>query len=956
MISALVVLAAALGPVATTARAQFYTGRIDITVVDSTGAVLPSTSITLTGPITVAAVTDARGEARFLNLAPGTYAVAVTRSGFNEYTNASVPVAAGAIVPLRVTLTVAGVTSMVNVIAGASMVDPRRTVVSTSLTVDDLRAIPTSRDPWVILQTIPGVIVDRVNVGGAESGQQSFYIAKGAGQGENTWHIDGIPVTDMSALGASPAYYDFDMFQEMQLTTGGADVSSASAGVALNVILKSGGNKLAGSARYFFENDALQADNLPEDLRARLGGVTGKGNRMDAYNDYGAEAGGPLVRDRVWAWGAFGKTDVGVITLGGAEDSTFLTNYSAKGTAQIAQDLRAVVTYFRSVKEKIGRDVGPTRPPETGWNQTGPTALYKAEANYVVDDSLFVTGRFAHVSGGFSLTPAGGLDRNMVLADDGGIGRFTWYAYDTDRPQNTMQVEANYFSGRHEIRAGVGYRTADVDTRYTVPGDGVITYHAGYPNMIAEVTAWNQFTGTSAAYASGFVADTISFDRITINAGLRWDRQASSVNPYAQAGNTLLPGLLPDLTGQGAEDAIVWNSLSPRVGVSYVLTDSRKTVLRASYAAFPSQMNASEAGFFSSVGSLRGVLFFDVHDANSNQTVDPEEIAGRTCGDAIANTGACSYYGFNIANPGDTGASIHTIGAYSTPTTHEIVAGVDHELMPNVGISGHVTWRRFTNFNWQPVQGLRGDDYQLLGTFTGSIEPVGEFSVPFYGVTAAGMPVSRAATEYVTREGYSQRFLGFELAATKRLSNRWMARLGFSTNDHREFFDSPLAFVDPTPTPGNPNIDGGAVLRETAGSGKTGIYMVLPTYQFVATGMYRGWREIDFGLNLLVRQGYAAPYYRSQVETNDPLDNLKSILLTEDVTDFRLPPVASLDLRVGRGFAIGRARVDVDVAGFNVLNLNTVLRRQYDLRLSTADNVLEIMSPLILRLGARVTF
>src|SRR5438552_474483 len=86
---------------------------------------------------------------------------------------------------------------------------------------------------------IDAAIVDRVNVGGAESGQQSSYMAKGATGADNTWNIDGIAVTDMAATGSTPTYYDFDMFQEMQVSTGGADISSVTPGVQLNMVLKS---------------------------------------------------------------------------------------------------------------------------------------------------------------------------------------------------------------------------------------------------------------------------------------------------------------------------------------------------------------------------------------------------------------------------------------------------------------------------------------------------------------------------------------------------------------------------------------------------------------------------------------------------------------------------------------------------------------------------------------------
>jgi TonB-dependent Receptor Plug Domain. len=73
------------------------------------------------------------------------------------------------------------------------------------------------------MQTVPTVYMDRVNVGGAESGQQSNYNAKGANEKDNTWSIDGVPITDMGATGSSAFYYDFDSFQEMAVTTGGAD-------------------------------------------------------------------------------------------------------------------------------------------------------------------------------------------------------------------------------------------------------------------------------------------------------------------------------------------------------------------------------------------------------------------------------------------------------------------------------------------------------------------------------------------------------------------------------------------------------------------------------------------------------------------------------------------------------------------------------------------------------------
>jgi len=226
--------------------------------------------------------------------------------------------------------------------------------------------------------------------------------------------------------------------------------------------------------------------------------------------------------------------------------------------------------------------------------------------------------------------------------------------------------------------------------------------------------------------------------------------------------------------------------------------------------------------------------------------------------------------------------------------------------------------------------------------------------VPYYGV--ASLPADRTRTEYVNREGYTQRYNGLELSLTKRMSNRWMGRFGFSWNQHKEYFDGANALGDPTSTLANPNIDGGDVMRASGGSGKSQIYLVLPKYQFILNGAYQAPWGINLGLNMMNRQGYAMPYNRSNVATGDPLGNNKTLLLVDSVTDFRLPSVTSLDMRLGKEFAYNNTRLNLDLDVFNVLNSATVLGRQYDLRVTTADQVREIMNPRILRLGVRFSF
>src|SRR5688500_7085348 len=187
---------------------------------------------------------------------------------------------------------------------------------------------------------------------------------------------------------------------------------------------------------------------------------------------------------------------------------------------------------------------------------------------------------------------------------------------------------------------------ADVDSYVIVPGGNghtnhIITTHTVYPNMLADVYVCNSVTSASGKYTNFYVGDTMTWDRLTFNLGLRWDRQAGSVKANSQIGSKLVPALLPDLTGTARNDVIVWNSFTPRAGITYALDDARKTLARVSYGAFASQLNATAGNFMSTVAG-RGIYFYDVIDTNGNRVVDAADLAGRTC---TATSPDCSWYG-----------------------------------------------------------------------------------------------------------------------------------------------------------------------------------------------------------------------------------------------------------------------------------------------------------------------
>ena len=96
---------------------------------------------------------------------------------------------------------------------------------------------------------------------------------------------------------------------------------------------------------------------------------------MGSIEDRGIELGGPILKDRLWAWGAFSRNNINLLTatlLSSGQrflDKTLLMNENIKVNAQILPSNSFVGTDSYGDKVKIGRNAGPTRPPETAWNQ-----------------------------------------------------------------------------------------------------------------------------------------------------------------------------------------------------------------------------------------------------------------------------------------------------------------------------------------------------------------------------------------------------------------------------------------------------------------------------------------------------------------------------------------------------------------------------------------------------------
>ena len=115
---------------------------------------------------------------------------------------------------------------------------------------------------------------------------------------------------------------------------------------------------------------------------------------------------------------------------------------------------------------------------------------------------------------------------------------------------------------------------------------------------------------------------------------------------------------------------------------------------------------------------------------------------------------------------------------------------------------------------------------------------------------------------------------------------------------------------------------------------------------------------IDVAASVIARPGYAEPFFQSEVATGDSLGR-KTVMIVPNADEFKLPAVTTVDLRLGKTFTFGVAKIAADFDVFNLLNSATVLARQYDVRLTGLTGfgqTLEVMNPRIARIGVRFTF
>ena len=882
------------------AIAQVQTGSILVRAVDDQGAVVPGVAVTISSPVLVAgsmtAVTDAGGVYRFPSLVPGTYSIKLDLTGFQTITRENVLVAVGQTTPIDFQMKVAALSENVTVTGASPTVDTTSANVNVNLSEQLIQGTPGGRDIWALVEAkVPGLVISRPDVGGTSGGLQGTFSARGTTSAQNTSFLNGVNVGDPAAIGAAGFYYDFDAFDDIQVSTGAHDITVPTSGVFLNMITKTGGNRWNGTTTFTWTGDTLQGrnDHNP-DLQKY--GFRQDGNTSDFVSDVNISAGGPLVQNKLRFFGSFRDwrihQNVPVQLSQTVLDQTNITSGLGNFTWQVSQNNRLTGFYSRQRYSKPNRllnNASITVIDSTS-DEEDMFDVVQGLWNTVLGKNFFLDARLGLNKILFPTYQNGG---NQQSVTDNATG-IVYGNFPTNTVRNRDRYQSNatgqYYldqalGGRHELRFGFDNSHAVTRNENTRVDDIRAFYNSTLtPRSVSvEIYATPLIDLSALDVLALFAQDSYSVRRLTLTGGLRWERLEGYLPEQSSPPSVFYPALqrsFPEV-----RDLVLWHTAGPRASAVYDVTGDGKTAAKASYGRYYYVLSTGGGGVNNVNPNSNYFTTYTWNDINNDLKFQP----GEQTGAGVLTSGTTTTIDPN----------------FSRPYTDEFAVGVDRELMANFKLSAGFSYRRERN-----LQASANPDNPYATTPTSAVDPGidGVVGTPDDGTYNFFQRISAANRTLITNDPtVVQSFRGVEVTMTKRFSNRWqmLAGLGFSRNrlDRVSVDTSPNLLI---------NADGKITSSNNAdhpvGFKLTGMYIV-PFHDVILSGN--------------VRSGSGGPVTR-QISRSLAIGNAQTINL-EPLGTTRLDPLTVIDLRAGKLFNLSNNRsfeatIDFD----NLFNADTV--------------------------------
>jgi hypothetical protein len=744
--------------------AQVVTGSIGGTVRDESGALLPGVTVTITspelpgGPATF--VTNAQGQYRLTGLRPGAYRLEASLTGFSQYVETDLVVIVGGNTERNISLKVATLQESVTVTGQSPIIDVTRVAVTTNMPKEVIENIPSMRYGFhEYVKWAPGVAAADIQ---GSTGNASVL---GSTSSENTYLYDGVNSNDPRNgglwLGGA-----VNAVQEVQIVTMGASAEYQTAqGAVFNTVLRSGTNTFHGRyEQFWFHNDLISEPiklncNCPE-------GTTGYNQLY--RQDLLADVAGPIVKDKLWFFGAYIYNNRKE-TNPGVDPNIPFKYYQRAWITKVnwrAGDSTNIDGMYNPKWRNTPPLPTPTRPIETVTASDGRSRTFNMALNRTFGNRTLLTVR----AGGY-LDPeaySGPFDENgeSMSPEEAGQNSFhtdtvtgiaccgvpnisltTFYRWG-ESAKLTHFFEGDKLS--HDVGFGAQFEQTQEDQSNAVPGGVTYQDSNGQPSQATFRAPY--VTGSGYRSMGFWVQDRLRFSkRLTIDVGVRWDRMRA-YSPDEPAVNELLQPTGETVTGLG--DLFTWNTVAPRVGANYALTDNGKSTLRASYGR-----------------AYRPVFLNDYSIIYPN--ISSTVVAGYN-----ATTGRYT----NIISTTNPIANIQLDPNLKVPYTDSFSVGFDRELITNMALNASFVHKEARNqIGWNDVGATYASTTVPLPTCPTSLSAqCGQFSGQPITVFDRVTPSSTSLFMRTNTPGFFNKYNGMVLAVEKRMSHSWQANFSYT--------------------------------------------------------------------------------------------------------------------------------------------------------------------------------
>ncbi|MSO34800.1 MAG: TonB-dependent receptor [Acidobacteria bacterium] len=886
------------------------TGTIQGRVSDAQGAVLPGVTVTATGPALITpqtTVTSETGNYRFPAVPPGTYAVSYQLAGFNTLKRDGIAIGLGFTAQVNVELALATLQETVTVSGASPVIDTSTTRVQQNFKMEQLQSIPNGRDMWALLAVTPSVQMSRIDVGGNRAGTQTGYTAYGM-TGQVRVLIEGINTTE--GTGGAGFYFDYASLEEAFIGTSGQSAEMPNPGVQSQFIARSGSNSFQGEYHLDWYNNSLQTSNIPDSYIVPTAfnnsPIRAHSNEIGKYYDHDINLGGPLKKDKLWMFATYRAQFNAVAQPQFNFDKTFNTklwNPVGKLTYQLNQKNKLTGYYQWGQKEQPNRLPFATytyQSPEQTFKQDSGSWVYKGEWNSTISDKVYVEARYGDF--GYYFPLIANSSENYEWRDTGRLevlGANQIWQLDRDRKQYTGA--ATYFldtkKGSHTFKSGAellkeqsweGYLQqwgGNIDHIYTNGVSNQVVFALPTATDAGKLSAHDDLTSRAALDQIGlFINDTWSLGRVTVNAGLRYDRYkgwlpeqeqlAASNGPISVAAKTF-----PVTT------FYTWNVAAPRIGVTFDLTGDGKTVLKGNYGLFWHNPGAGVGGSGNPNTAAKAATY-SWNDINGDRRWQQGEQGAQVSASLEGSIGVDP----NI----------------KAPYTHEASAWVERQLTDTMGARAGFVYKTEDDLiaTFQPGRGPSAFTVPYTYVDNGVDGRAGtsdDRNLTFFGIPNANLG-SFSNRQVVQNVDQYARYKTYEVSMNKRYGNKWSASTGFGYTMLSDFPNGPVR------NPNNPGLEDRTL------------------WNFKATGSY----DAPFGIRLspVVRHQSGSNYARTLSITAPAALALTATSSGSGATAYAEPMNSNredniwvFDIRAEKSLNItNRIRIRAYLDGFNLGN------------------------------------